>query len=313
MKQAKITVIGAGNVGASVAQQLLAQQLGHVVMLDIAAGVAEGKALDLNQSGPVLGYTGTVVGTDDYQASAGSDIIVVTSGSPRKPGMSRDDLLKVNYEIVNSVVAQAVKVSPDAIIIVVTNPLDAMAYTAFKTSGFSRERVIGMAGILDSARYRYFLAEALNVSPHVVEATVLGGHGDEMVPCLPLTRVAGIAVTELLPKDQLDVIINRTRTGGGEIVKLLKTGSAFYAPAASAVRMVSSILKDERALLPCAALLHGEYGYQNIFLGVPVILGKNGIEKIVEIDLSDEDQALLKRSAGVVDGLCRQIDGYMSN
>lgn len=308
MGRSKVTVIGAGNVGASLAQVILAQQLGDVVLVDINEGVAKGKALDLNQAGTVLNYTGVAVGTNDYAETAGSDVIVVTSGSPRKPGMSRDDLLKINFDIVKSVVEQAARVSPDAIIIVVTNPLDAMTYTAFKASGFAANKVVGMAGILDSARYRWFLAEALKVSPHVVDATVLGGHGDDMVPCVPLTRVAGAPVTELLAKDELDKIIQRTRTGGGEIVKLLQTGSAYYAPAASTAKMVASILKDERAVLPCATLLNGEYGYNDIFLGVPVVVSRSGIEKIVEVELADDDKQALARSAEAVKALCAQID-----
>lgn len=313
MKKPKITVIGAGNVGASVSQQLLEQHLGDVVLLDIAASLAQGKALDLMQAGAVLGYTDRITGTGDYQATADSDIFVVTSGSPRKPGMSRDDLLKINYEIVKSVTEQAVAVSPQAIIVVVTNPLDAMAYTALKVSGVPNHRVIGMAGILDSARYRTFLAEALKVSPHVIDAMVLGGHGDEMVPCPTLTRIGGAPVTECLSKEELEAIISRTRGGGGEIVKLLQSGSAYYAPAASAVRMIASMIHDEKALLPCAAMLQGEYGYQDIFLGVPVVLGRAGIEKIVTLQLEQDDQARLTKSAEAVKSLCRQIDGFLTN
>jgi len=313
MANAKITVIGAGNVGASVAQQILTQKLGDVVMVDIAEGVARGKALDLNQSGPVLGYTGRAWGASSYEDTVNSDVIVVTSGLPRKPGMSRDDLLKMNFQIVHDVVGHAASASPEAVIIVVTNPLDAMAYTAWKVSGFPKNRVLGMAGVLDTARFRWFIAEALQVSPLTVDAMVLGGHGDEMVPCLPLARVGGVALSELLPADQVAALVARTRQGGGEIVKLLQTGSAFYAPAASAVRMVSSILRDEKALLPCAVLLEGEYGYRDIMLGVPAILGRNGCERVVEVALDTEDKAALAKSADSVQGLCRQIDAYLKN
>ncbi len=308
MARRKITVIGAGNVGASVAQQVLEQRLGDVVMVDIAEGVAQGKALDLNQAGTVLGYTGQAMGTADYSLTSGSDVIVVTSGAARRPGMSRDDLLKINFEIVKSVATQALAHSPQAIMIVVTNPLDAMTYTAFKAGKMEPKRIMGMAGILDSARYRWFLSQALAVSAQVVEATVLGGHGDDMVPCVPLTRVAGVPVTELLPKDTLEAIIKRTRSGGGEIVKLLQSGSAYYAPAAAAVRMVASILRDERAVLPCAAYLNGEYGYRDIFLGVPVVLGRQGVEQVLEVDLTAEDKEALAQSAASVQALCRQID-----
>jgi malate dehydrogenase len=311
MARKKITVIGAGNVGASVAQQVLAQNLGDVVLVDIAEGLAQGKALDMNQSGPILGYQGRVKGTKNYEDTIDSDIIVVTSGSPRKPGMSRDDLLKINFDIVHAVVGHATSASPNAIIIVVTNPLDAMTYTALKTANCSKTRVIGMAGILDSARYRYFLSEALNVSQHVIEAMVLGGHGDEMVPCVHLTRVAGAPITELMKQEQLDQVIQRTRTGGGEIVKLLQTGSAYYAPAASAVRMVAAVLNDEKALLPCATLLEGEYGFKDIMLGVPVIIGRQGVERVVEIQLDEKDKAALAKSAEAVEPLCRQVDGWI--
>jgi malate dehydrogenase len=313
MPNPKITVIGAGNVGASVAQLLLAQHLGDVVMVDIADGLARGKALDLNQSGPVLGFTGKAQGASGFENSVNSDIIVVTSGSPRKPGMSRDDLLKINVRIVHEVVGHAAAASPDAVIIVVTNPLDAMAYTAWKVSNFPKQRVVGMAGILDSARFRWFIADALNVSPLVVDTLVLGGHGDEMVPCLSLARVAGVPLADLLPPEQLAGLVERTRQGGGEIVKLLQTGSAYYAPAASAVRMVASILHDEKAILPCAAVLEGEYGYTGLVLGVPVVLGRNGVEKIMELKLSADDQAALAKSAGSVRSQCRQVDELLKD
>jgi len=313
MADKKITIIGAGNVGASVAQQVLAQNLGDVVMVDIAEGLAQGKALDMNQSGPILGYQGKVIGSRNYEETLDSHIIVVTSGSPRKPGMSRDDLLKINFEIVHTVVGHAAAASPEAIIIVVTNPLDAMTYTALKTSQFAPERVIGMAGILDSARYRFFLSEALHVSAHVIDTMVLGGHGDEMVPCVPLTRVAGAPVTDLLPPDQLERIIERTRAGGGEIVKLLQTGSAFYAPAAAVVRMIAAVLHDEKAILPCATWLQGEYGFEDIVLGVPVVVGRGGVERVIELKLDPEDEAALTRSAAAVQPLCRQIDEWLKD
>ena len=308
----KLTVIGAGNVGATLAQRLVEQNLGDVVLVDIVEGAAKGKALDLNQSAPVLGYAGRVTGTTDYAETAGSEIVFITSGSPRKPGMSRDDLLKVNFNIVRSVAGQVSRRSPNAILIVVTNPLDAMVHTALKVSGFPRERVLGMAGVLDSARFRAFLAEALRVSPAVIEAMVLGGHGDEMVPCSSFTRVAGAPVTELLPPDQLEAIITRTRQGGAEIVKWLQTGSAFYAPSAAAARMAASILRDERALLPCAVQLQGEYGHHNQVLGVPVVLGRHGAEKVVECQLTEAEKTGLARSAQAVQSLCAQIDGWMA-
>ncbi len=311
MPRSKITVIGAGNVGASLAQQILAQRLGDVVLLDIDGDLAQGKALDLNQSAPVLGYSGCVLGTSDYQDTAGSEIIIITSGSPRKPGMSRDDLLKINFGIVRAVATKAAAVSPEAVVIVVTNPLDAMTYTALKVTGFPKHRVAGMAGVLDSSRFRHFIAEELKVSSQAVEALVLGGHGDEMVPCLPLTRVAGEMVVNLLPPDKLEEIITRTRYGGGEIVKLLRSGSAYYAPAASAARMVAAVVRDEKAVMPCAAWLSGEYGYKDVFLGVPVVLGRRGVERIVEIKLDQKDEQALRRSAEAVRELCHQIDGWL--
>lgn len=306
----KITVIGAGNVGATLAQRLVEQNLGNLVLIDIAEGVARGKALDLNQAAPLVHSAARVTGTSAYDETAGSDIIVVTSGSPRKPGMSRDDLLKINYEIVRSVVEKAAQASPQAVIIVVTNPLDAMVYVALKASGFPSQRVLGMAGVLDSARFRAFLSEALNVSTSVVEATVLGGHGDDMVPCLPLARVAGIPVTQLLPSEVLAAIVQRTRQGGAEIVKLLQTGSAYYAPSAATARMVAAILRDEKAVMPCAVWLENAFGFQRQILGVPVVLGRQGAEKIIEVELGSEDRGGLAQSAEAVRGLCRQIDNW---
>lgn len=310
MARPKITVIGAGNVGASVAQQVLAQQLGDVVLVDVLEDVARAKALDLSQAGAVLGYTGTCIGTGKYEETIDSDVIIVTSGSPRKPGMSRDDLLKINCEIVSTVVGHAASASPDAALVVVTNPLDAMTYAAWKASGYPAHRVVGMAGILDTARYRYFLSLALGVSLDSVEAMVLGGHGDEMVPCVSLTRVGGSPITDWLSAEELAPLVQRTRNGGAEIVQLLKTGSAFYAPAASAVRMAAAILRDEKALLPCAAWLDGEYGLKEVMVGVPVVLGREGIERIPELKLSPEDQAALRRSADAVRGLMQQVDEW---
>jgi malate dehydrogenase len=299
----KITVIGAGNVGASCATRLADKELGDVVIVDILEGVPTGKGLDIRQSCPVEGSDVKVVGTNDYQETANSDIVVVTAGFPRKPGMSRDDLLWANYEIVASTVRQAVQYSPNAILIVVTNPLDAMCHVAWKVSGFPKNRVVGMAGILDTARFRAFLAEALEVSVESVVAFVLGGHGDTMVPLVRYTSVAGIPVTDLLDETTLNQIVERTRFGGGEIVKYLKTGSAYYAPSAATVEMVESILKDKKKVLPCSVLLEGEYGINGLFVGVPVKLGASGVEKVYEIKLTEEESAALRKSAAAVEEL----------
>jgi len=303
----KVTVVGSGNVGATVAHRLADKQLADVVMIDILEGVPQGKGLDLLEAGPVEGCDVRIKGTNSYADTANSDIIVLTAGFPRKPGMSRDDLLKANYEVVKSAVEQAVKVSPEAILIVVTNPLDVMAQTAFRVSGFSKNRVIGMAGILDTARYRAFIAEALNVSVQNVQGFVLGGHGDTMVPIPRFTTVAGIPVGELMSKDQLDQIITRTRNGGAEIVALLKTGSAFYAPSAAVVEMIDAIFHDRKKILPCAAYLEGEYGINGLFVGVPVKLGARGIEQIIEIKLTPDEQAALQKSAAAVKELVSVI------
>jgi len=296
----KVTVVGAGNVGASCAVRLADKELADVVLVDIIEGVPQGKGLDILESCPVEGTDVRVAGSNDYAPTAGSDIVVITAGFPRKPGMSRDDLLIANYEIVKAATEQAVKYSPGAILILVTNPLDAMCQVAYKVSGFSKNRVIGMAGVLDSARFRSFLAEALDVSVENVVAFVLGGHGDTMVPLVRYTSVAGIPVADLLDKATLDKIVDRTRNGGAEIVKYLKTGSAYYAPSAAVVEMVESILKDKKKVLPCAAYLEGEYGCNGIFLGVPVKLGERGIEKIYEIALLDDERAELAKSAAAV-------------
>jgi len=303
----KITVIGAGNVGATCAHRLADKQLGDVVLIDILEGVPQGKALDLLEAGPIEGYDVRVKGTNDYADTANSDVVVMTAGFPRKPGMSRDDLLKKNYDVVKATIEKVAKTSPEAILILVTNPLDAMAQTALKVSGFSKNRVIGMAGILDTARYRTFIAEALNVSVQNVQGFVLGGHGDTMVPVPRYTTVAGIPVAELMPQDKLNAIIERTRKGGGEIVSYLKTGSAFYAPSAAAVEMVEAIFFDRKKILPCAAYLEGEYGINGLYVGVPVKLGKNGIEEIIQIKLTAEEQAALQKSADSVKELVTVI------
>ena len=303
MSRKKITVVGAGNVGATTAHWLVSKELGDVVLVDIIEGMPQGKALDLAQAGPVEGFDSRLVGTNGYKETANSDLVVITSGIARKPGMSRDDLLNTNAGIVGTVTDEIARSSPNAIIIVVSNPLDAMAQIAFRRSGFPKNRVIGMAGILDSARMRTFLAEALNVSVENVTAFVLGGHGDTMVPLPRYSNCAGIPVTELLPKDVLDKIVDRTRNGGAEIVSLLKTGSAYYAPSAAAVEMVEAIIKDKKKILPCAAYLEGEYGINGLFVGVPVKLGARGIEEIIQINLTAEERAALQKSAAAVQEL----------
>lgn len=303
----KVTVVGGGNVGATCALRIAEKELADVVIVDIMEGVPQGKALDLMQSGPVQGYDCTLTGANDYEPTANSDVVVITAGFPRKPGMSRDDLLVANYEVVKGAAGQIAKYSPDAIIIVVTNPLDAMCWTAWKATGFSKNRVIGMAGILDTARFRTFISMELGVSMENVVAMVLGGHGDTMVPMLRYSSVSGIPLTDLIPAGRLEEIVTRTRSGGAEIVKLLKTGSAFYAPSAGAVEMVESILKDKKKVVPCAALLEGEYGYHGLFVGVPVKLGANGIEKIYELKLDDAEKAMLKVSADAVDELIKVL------
>ncbi|HEX5483144.1 MAG TPA: malate dehydrogenase [Terriglobia bacterium] len=303
----KVTVIGSGNVGSTVAQRVADKQLADVVLVDIVDGVPQGKSLDMLEAGPIEGYDVRVTGTTNYAETANSDVIVMTAGLARQPGMSRDDLLKKNYEVVKGAISEAVSYSPEAILIVVTNPLDAMAQTALKVSGFAKNRVIGMAGVLDTARYRTFIAEALTVSVQNVQGFVLGGHGDTMVPVPRYTTVAGIPVTELLPKNQLDAIIDRTRKGGAEIVNLLKKGSAYYAPSAAAVEMVEAIFRDRKKILPCAAYLEGEYGIRGLFVGVPVKLGARGIEQIIEIKLTPEEQAELNKSAAAVKQLVSVI------
>ena len=304
----KVTVVGAGNVGANTAQKIAAKELADVVLVDVVEGVPQGKGLDMLESAPVEGYDVSIVGANGYAETAGSDIVVITAGFPRKPGMSRDDLLLANYEVVKSATEQAVKHSPDAILVLVTNPLDAMCWTALKVSGFPRERVIGMAGVLDTARFRTFIAQELNVSFENVTAMVLGGHGDTMVPLVRFTNVSGIPLTELTDAATIDRMVQRTRDGGAEIVKYLKTGSAYYAPAASTVEMVESILKDKKKVLPCAVQLDGEYGIRGLFVGVPVKLGKQGVEKIYEVKLDASEEAALKKSAAAVQELVSVLE-----
>ena len=296
----KVTIVGAGNVGATAAHWIASKELADVVLIDIMEGVPQGKGLDLLEAMPVEKRDSFVIGTNDYADTANSDIVVITAGIPRKPGMSRDDLLNTNHKIMQDVVSKVIKFSPNCIIIVVSNPLDAMAQAAFKMSGFSRNRVLGMAGVLDSARFRTFIAEELKVSVENVTAFVLGGHGDTMVPLPRYSTVAGIPITELMSKETLDRLVERTRNGGAEIVKYLKTGSAYYAPSASTVEMVEAILKDKKKILPCAVHLEGEYGINGLFVGVPCKLGTNGLEQIIEIKLTAEEQAELNKSAAAV-------------
>ena len=294
----KITVVGAGNVGATAAQRLAEKNLARtIVMVDVVEGVPQGKGLDQWQSAPVEGFDSRVIGSNGYDAAAGSEIFVVTAGIARKPGMSRDDLVKTNAGIVSSVSAEIKRVAPDSIIVMVSNPLDAMCYVAMKVTGFPRERVIGMAGVLDTARYRAFLAEAIDVSVEDIQAMVLGGHGDTMVPLISYTTVSGIPIGQLMARDKLDAIVNRTRNGGAEIVAFLKTGSAYYAPSASAVQMVEAIALDKKRILPCSAWLTGEFGLKDVFCGVPCKLGRGGLEQIVKIELTDAERAELHKSA----------------
>jgi malate dehydrogenase len=295
--------VGAGNVGANCGLRIAEKELADVVLVDVVEGVPQGKALDLLQSGPVQGYDVTLTGSNDYEPTAGSDLAIITAGFPRKPGMSRDDLLMANYDVVRTATEQLVKYSPNCILVIVTNPLDAMAQAAYWVSKFSKNRVIGMAGVLDSARFRTFIAQELKVSVENVTGVVMGGHGDTMVPVVRLTNVAGIPLTELMDQATIDKIVDRTRNGGAEIVKYLKTGSAYYAPSAAAVEMAESILKDKKKVLPCAAYLEGEYGIHGLFVGVPVKLGSRGIEQIYEVKLTAEEQAMLKKSADSVQEL----------
>ncbi len=305
--RSKITVVGAGNVGATVAQEVARRDYADVVLVEIKEGLPQGKALDIDQAGPVLGYEPRIVGTNGYEETAGSEVVVVTAGLPRKPGMSRDDLVTTNEEIVGSVVEQAVAHSPDAVLVVVSNPLDAMCHVAKDASGWPRERVVGMAGILDTARFRTFVAWETGSSARDVAAMVLGGHGDQMVPVVSATNVGGIPLRQLLPDDRIETIVERTRKGGGEIVELLGT-SAWYAPGAATAEMVDAIVLDQKRVLPCTAYLEGEYGIRDLYMGVPVRLGAGGVEDVVELDLSDDEQAELERSADAV----REVVGVLT-
>src|SRR6201981_754821 len=303
----KVTIVGSGNVGATAAHWIASKELADVVLIDIIEGVPQGKGLDLLEAMPLEKRDSHIIGTQDYKDTANSDIVVITAGVPRKPGMSRDDLLNINHNIMKAVVGEAVKYSPNSIFIIVSHPLDAMAQAAYQMSGSPRERVIGMAGVLDSSRFRTFIAQELNVSVENVTAFVLGGHGDTMVPLPRYSTVAGIPITELIEKTKLEALVQRTRDGGAEIVKHLKTGSAYYAPSAATVEMVEAILKDKKKILPCAVYLQGEYGINGLFVGVPCKLGAKGLEQIIEIKLTDEEQAALKKSAAAVKELCAVI------
>ncbi len=309
MARKKVTVVGAGNVGATTAQRIFDRGYADVVLVDIVEGLPQGKALDMLESGPVIGSDASIVGTNDYADTAGSDLTVITSGIARKPGMSRDDLLYTNMDIVGSVVQQVVDNSPGGIVITVTNPLDAMTQHALDVTGMPRERLFGMAGILDTARFRSFLAAELNVSVQDVHAYVLGGHGDTMVPLVGPTNIGGIPVSELIPRDRLEEIVQRTRDGGGEIVSLLKTGSAFYAPAAAVAQMVEAVLFDRKQIVPCCVKLQGEYGIEGLCVGVPVKLGADGVEEVITLNLTDDESAALQRSADAV----RELVDVMAN
>ena len=299
----KITVVGAGNVGATAAQRIAEKELADVVLIDIVEGVPQGKALDLKEAAPIEKHDADITGANSYEASAGSDIVIITAGIPRKPGMSRDDLISTNAGIVKNVTREIVKYSPDAVLIIVSNPLDAMCHVAYEASGFPRNRVIGMAGVLDSARFRAFIAMELNVSVENTHAFVLGGHGDTMVPLPRYSTVAGIPITELMTEDRIQALVERTANGGAEIVGLLKTGSAYYAPSSAAVEMAEAILKDKKKILPCAAYLNGEYGFKDLFIGVPVKLGAGGVEQVIEIKLTEKEKAALSKSANAVQDL----------
>jgi len=304
----KVTVVGAGFVGATCARRIIEKDLADVVLIDIVEGLPQGRALDLMESAPVEGYSAQIIGTNDYKDTKNSDIVVITAGIARKPGMSRDDLLQTNVKIIKDVVSKIVAQSPNAVLIMVTNPLDVISYLAYKISGFKPQKVIGMAGVLDSARYRFFIAEALGITPSSVNAFVLGGHGDSMVPLPRYSTVKGIPITQLLPKKKIDEINERTKNGGAEIVGLLKTGSAYYAPSASVVEMVKSILLDENKILPCCVFLNGEYGLRHVYCGVPVRLSKKGVEEIVKIDLTKEELASLKKSSDAVKANIKKLN-----
>ncbi len=308
MSRFKVSVIGAGNVGATCAHWIVAKELADCVLVDIVEGMPQGKALDMMESTPVVDSDCKITGSNGYAETANSDVVIITSGIPRKPGMSRDDLLNTNKKIMASVCEEVKKTSPNACVIIVANPLDAMCHVAYHTLGFPRERVMGMAGVLDTARYKSFIAMELNVSVEDVHGMVLGGHGDTMVPLPNHTSVGGIPLTELISKERIDEIITRTAKGGAEIVGLLKTGSAFYAPSAGAVSMAESILKDKKRVLPCATLLDGQFGYNDLFIGVPCVLGSGGVEKVIEVKLDDHEKALLENSANAVKGLVEALN-----
>ena len=312
MKRAKITIIGAGHVGETCAQYAAGRALGDIVLVDIVDGMPQGKALDLYQAAPIEGYDVSLIGTNDFADTAGSDIVIVTSGIPRKPGMSRDELIETNVKIVADVTAKAVERSPNAVLIVVTNPLDAMVYTAWKTSGFPTARVVGQAGMLDLARFCTFVAMEIGCSVKDVRALLMGGHGDTMVPLPRYSSVAGIPVTQLIPAGKLDEIVTRTRNGGAEIVGLLKTGSAYYAPSTATISMAQSILRDERRILPCAAYCDKEYGVGGYFVGVPCMLGQNGVEKIIEVDLDEKEREMFNHSVGAVKKLSELADKLLA-
>jgi malate dehydrogenase len=297
MGRKKLSIIGAGFVGATAAHWAAEKELGDIVLVDILEGIPQGKALDLFEASPIEGFDSRIIGTNGYEETKDSDVVIITSGVPRKPGMSREDLLEINQKIIESVVAQVVEKSPKAILIMVTNPLDTITYLAYKKSGFPKERVMGMAGILDTARFRAFIAMELGISVEDIQALLLGGHGDEMVPLPRYTTVSGIPLSQLLPKETIDRLVDRTRKGGGEIVNLLKTGSAFYAPSAGIVQMAEAILKDKKRILPCCVYLNGEYGLKEICFGVPVKLGARGVESIIELQLTGEEKALVAKSA----------------
>lgn len=311
MAREKITVVGAGNVGATTAQRLVEAGCYDVVLLDIVDGIPQGKGLDLSQAYPLARAQGKIEGTGDYKATAGSSVVVITSGVPRKPGMTREQLLNTNAKIVKSVVEQAIAASPEAMLLVVTNPLDVMTYVAYKVSKFPRQRVVGMAGVLDAARLRSFIAAELNVSTESIHTMVLGGHGDSMVPLIRYTTVAGVPLSQWLPQDRIETLVERTRDGGAEIVALLKTASAYYAPSASIVSMVDAILQDSKKILPCAAMCQGEYGLHDVFVGVPVKLGRQGVEQIVEVSLNADEQAGLSKSAALVKEMCTAVDAMI--
>ncbi len=307
----KLTVVGSGNVGANTAQWAAIRHLADIVMVDVVEGIPQGKALDLWQASSIVRYDVDVMGTQDYAQTADSDVVVITAGSPRKPGMSRDDLLEINTKIVKSVTQEVVKYSPGCVLVVVSNPLDAMTYVASKVSGFEKRRVVGMSGVLDSARFRVFLAEALHCSVRDVSAFVLGGHGDTMVPMIRYSTMAGIPIKSLLPDEKIEEIVDRTQKGGAEIVSLLKTGSAYYAPSSAVIEMVESILYDQKRILPCCAYLNGEYGMNGIYLGVPVYLGAGGTEKVIEIEMTQEEKEALANSAASVKGQIEKVERFL--